>query len=246
MEKLLAINSFPRPLENFHVNTIIETLPTSIPVKDSDSQREEIDMFTDMDDLMLPGIESDDYDSEWDIHFLEELLVNDSISLPENESSNFDHQDDLSFPRPPQEPPDVEIFFDLSPIQEKSEDTILTPTSPLRASGISLGWNFALKITPQCLKTLVFDVLFRFTRASHPLFAISLGKSNILDHYRLTFIAFSMLRLRNLEDIVWYRYVKNYKEMAKTGQERTRDCKECSKAGLENIPTSPKAQQKPN
>nr|GEU51833.1 hypothetical protein [Tanacetum cinerariifolium] len=29
MEKLLAINSFPRPLENFHANSIIETLPTS-------------------------------------------------------------------------------------------------------------------------------------------------------------------------------------------------------------------------
>nr|GFC70706.1 hypothetical protein [Tanacetum cinerariifolium] len=53
--------------------------------------------------------------SEWDIHFLEELLVNDSISLLENESSNFDHQDDPSFPRPPPEPPDVEFFFDLEP-----------------------------------------------------------------------------------------------------------------------------------
>nr|GEU95913.1 reverse transcriptase domain-containing protein [Tanacetum cinerariifolium] len=36
---------------------------------------------------------------------------------------------------------------------------------------------------PKCLKTLVFGVLSRFTRASHPLFAISLGKSNIFDHY---------------------------------------------------------------
>nr|GEZ28502.1 hypothetical protein [Tanacetum cinerariifolium] len=44
MEKLLTINSFPRPLENFHANTIIETLPTSpIPVEDSDPFREEID-----------------------------------------------------------------------------------------------------------------------------------------------------------------------------------------------------------
>nr|GEW40274.1 hypothetical protein [Tanacetum cinerariifolium] len=29
MEKLLAINSFPRPLENFHADTIVETLPSS-------------------------------------------------------------------------------------------------------------------------------------------------------------------------------------------------------------------------
>nr|GEW02294.1 hypothetical protein [Tanacetum cinerariifolium] len=118
-KKLLAINSFPRPMENFHANTIIETLPTSpILVEDSDSQREEIDIFTGTDDLLPPSIESDDYDSEWDIYFLEELLSNDSISLSENESLNFDHHNDLSFPRPPPKPPDVEVFF-LSPIQEK-------------------------------------------------------------------------------------------------------------------------------
>nr|GEW39527.1 hypothetical protein [Tanacetum cinerariifolium] len=75
MEKLLAINSFPHPLENVHANTIIKTLPTSpIPVEDSDSLREEIDIFTGMDDFVPPGIESDDYDSEGDIHFLEELF----------------------------------------------------------------------------------------------------------------------------------------------------------------------------
>nr|GEX45855.1 hypothetical protein [Tanacetum cinerariifolium] len=108
IEKLFTINSFPRPMENFQANTIIETLPTSpIPVKDGDYLREEIDIFTGTDDLMPSGIESDDYDSEGDIHFLEELLVNDSISLHENESSNFDHHDDPSFPRPPPKPPDV-------------------------------------------------------------------------------------------------------------------------------------------
>nr|GFA04392.1 hypothetical protein [Tanacetum cinerariifolium] len=108
MEKLLTINSFPRPLENFHANTIIETLPTSpIPVDDSDSLREEIDIFTGMDDLMPSGSENDNYDSEGDIHILEELLSNDSPPLSENESSNFDHHDDLSFPRPPPEPSDV-------------------------------------------------------------------------------------------------------------------------------------------
>nr|GEW16769.1 hypothetical protein [Tanacetum cinerariifolium] len=113
MEKLLTINSFPCSLENFHVNTIIETLPTSpILVEDSDSLREEIGIFTRMDDLMPPGIESDNYDSEGDIHFLEELLSNNSITLFENESSNIDHHDDPSFLRPPPEPPDVEIFFE--------------------------------------------------------------------------------------------------------------------------------------
>nr|GEV22441.1 putative reverse transcriptase domain-containing protein [Tanacetum cinerariifolium] len=80
MEKLLTFNSFPRSLENFHANMIIETLPTSpIPIEYGDSLREEIDIFIGTDDLMPPGIESDDDDLEGDIHFLEELLSNDSI-----------------------------------------------------------------------------------------------------------------------------------------------------------------------
>nr|GEV35887.1 hypothetical protein [Tanacetum cinerariifolium] len=120
IEKLLAINSFPRLLENFYANTIVDTLPSSsILIEDSDSLRKEIDIFTSTDNLLPSGIESDDYDSEGDIHFLEELLSNDSIPLPENESSYFDHHDDSSFPRPPPEPPDVEFFFDFEPNSEE-------------------------------------------------------------------------------------------------------------------------------
>nr|GEY50726.1 hypothetical protein [Tanacetum cinerariifolium] len=116
MEKLFTINSFPRPLENFHANTIIETLPASlILIEGGDSQKEDIDIFTGTNDLLPPGIERYDYDSEGKIHFLEELLVDDSIPIPKNESSDFDHQDDLSFPRPRPKPPDVEFFFYLEP-----------------------------------------------------------------------------------------------------------------------------------
>ncbi|GJW07445.1 hypothetical protein Tco_1569868 [Tanacetum coccineum] len=56
-----------------------------------------------------------DYDSEGDIRFLEELLSNDSPPLLENESFSLDHFDDLSLPRPPPEPPDVEICFNFEP-----------------------------------------------------------------------------------------------------------------------------------
>nr|GFA24550.1 hypothetical protein [Tanacetum cinerariifolium] len=84
MERLFTINSCPRPMENS--NVIIETLPTSlIPLEDSDSQREEIDIFTGTDELLPPSIESDDYDSEGEIHVLEELLVDNTISRLENE-----------------------------------------------------------------------------------------------------------------------------------------------------------------
>ncbi|GKA54772.1 hypothetical protein Tco_0753721 [Tanacetum coccineum] len=69
MERLLYDNSSPRPPKDFHaiLNTIIESLPTfPIPVEDNDSLREEIDIFLGPDDSILPGIESDDYDSEVD------------------------------------------------------------------------------------------------------------------------------------------------------------------------------------
>nr|GFA81918.1 hypothetical protein [Tanacetum cinerariifolium] len=148
MEKLLTINSFSRPLDNFHDNTIIETLPTSpIPIEDSDSLSEEIDIFTGTDDFMPPGIESDDYDSEGDIHFLEELLINDSISLPENESSNFDHHDDPSFPRPPPKPSDVEIFFE--------------PDSGVLTTNVVKGISEHYVLMPNILPTLpTFDPLY--------------------------------------------------------------------------------------
>ncbi|GJS55112.1 reverse transcriptase domain-containing protein [Tanacetum coccineum] len=112
---LLCGNSSSRSLENFHVNpsSIIESLPTSvIPVEDSDPIQEEIDIFTVSDGLMPPGIENDDYDSEGDIRFLEELPNNNLIPLPEHELPNLDHQDNPSTPRPPPEPPDVEIHFE--------------------------------------------------------------------------------------------------------------------------------------
>nr|GEW96331.1 hypothetical protein [Tanacetum cinerariifolium] len=64
---------------------IVESLsPSPIPVKDSDSLMDEIDLFLATDELLPPNIKNDGYDSEGDIHFVEELLVDDSIPIPEN------------------------------------------------------------------------------------------------------------------------------------------------------------------
>nr|GEZ07935.1 hypothetical protein [Tanacetum cinerariifolium] len=89
----------------------------------NDPLLEEVDLFLASDNSIPLGIENFDYDSEGDIQFLEELLIDDSIPFPENKSSNFDHHDDLSCPRPPPEPPDVRFFFNFEP---KSGELIST------------------------------------------------------------------------------------------------------------------------
>nr|GFA76247.1 hypothetical protein [Tanacetum cinerariifolium] len=106
-KKLLYDYSSPRPLEEFvskNSNVDIESLsPSPIPVKDSDFFMEESDLSFTPDNPMPSGIEEDDYDFERDILILEELLSNNSLSLPENESFHFDIP---SSPRPPAKPPD--------------------------------------------------------------------------------------------------------------------------------------------
>nr|GEX85493.1 hypothetical protein [Tanacetum cinerariifolium] len=119
IEELLYDNSSPRPPKELNAeiaDRILESLSSSpILIKDSDSHIVKIDLFLATDNLIPPGIENNDYDSEGDIYFLEELLRDDPLPLPKIESSNFDHHDDPSFPRPPLKPPDVEVFFDVEP-----------------------------------------------------------------------------------------------------------------------------------
>ncbi|GKA07358.1 hypothetical protein Tco_0686582 [Tanacetum coccineum] len=140
IEELLYDNSSPRPPKesNSEISdaTIESSSPSPIPVEDSDSLMEEIDLFLDLDDSIPPGIESDDYDSKGDILFLEELLSNDSFSLAETESFHFDLYDVPSSPRPPAKPPDDGIFFDFEPdtgvltakvVEDISEHYVLMP-----------------------------------------------------------------------------------------------------------------------
>ncbi|GJT59446.1 hypothetical protein Tco_1002979 [Tanacetum coccineum] len=67
LESLLYDNSSPRPPEEFNYENPTESFsPSPIPVEDSDSLMEEIDIFLDGDGSIPPGIESDDFDSEDD------------------------------------------------------------------------------------------------------------------------------------------------------------------------------------
>nr|GFB53874.1 hypothetical protein [Tanacetum cinerariifolium] len=133
-------------------DTIIESIPLPIPVQDGNSQQEEIDIVTETDDVLPPSDDNDDDlsndfllgeadlflsdnsiplgienfadDPEGDVHFLEELLINDSILSDELYDSNI--EDNPSIPRPPSELPDVESFFDLKPdvIAEEISDKL--------------------------------------------------------------------------------------------------------------------------
>nr|GEV37207.1 reverse transcriptase domain-containing protein [Tanacetum cinerariifolium] len=117
MEMLFTINPFPRLTVN--ANTIVDSFPSSlIPVQDNDSQREEIDIVTNTDELLPLGFENDV--SEGEIDVVEELHVDNSISnseneLSDNEASDFDNP---SFPRPPSEPPDADANFELDTGEE--------------------------------------------------------------------------------------------------------------------------------
>nr|GEW76894.1 hypothetical protein [Tanacetum cinerariifolium] len=107
IERLLYDNSSPRPAKEFvfeNSNAEIESFCLSpIPVEDSGSFMEEIDLSFNPDDPIPPSIKEDDDDSEMDILIHEELLDNYSLSLPENESFYFDIP---LFSRPPAKPPD--------------------------------------------------------------------------------------------------------------------------------------------
>nr|GEX36730.1 hypothetical protein [Tanacetum cinerariifolium] len=117
IENLLYDNSSlrrPKELNAEITDTIVESLPSSlILVQDNDSQREEIDIVFETDELLPPSLENDDYDPG-EIDVVEELRVDNSIpnfekELSDNEASDFD---DPLFLRPPLEPPDAEFDFD--------------------------------------------------------------------------------------------------------------------------------------
>nr|GFC70346.1 hypothetical protein [Tanacetum cinerariifolium] len=99
-QRLLYDNSSPRPPKEFNSensNAEIESFsPSPIPNKDSDSFMEGIDLFLTPDDPMPPSIE-DDEDSEGDILFLERLLHDDPIPLPDTLDFSYEVRTFLPF-----------------------------------------------------------------------------------------------------------------------------------------------------
>ncbi|GJZ30763.1 hypothetical protein Tco_0575810 [Tanacetum coccineum] len=180
VENLSYDNSYPRPPEEHNLeiaDTILKSLsPSHIPVMDSDSLMEEINLFLASDDLMPPGIKNDDYDSEGDIRSLEELLINDSLPIPENESSNLDHFNDPSSLRPPPEPPEVEISLIFKPdapvinnVDELNEDECFDPGGEINVE-VNNSFTFVIWIFLPYLTYPEFSPLLSSTKNEDTIF----------------------------------------------------------------------------
>nr|GEY90955.1 reverse transcriptase domain-containing protein [Tanacetum cinerariifolium] len=104
----------------------------------NDPLLEEVDLFL-SDNSIPPGIKNVADDPEGDIHFLEELLINDSILSPESFDSNF--EDNPSISQPPQEPPDDN--FDLEPEgTQRSYKERSFPTSFHGSNARTSSWEY--------------------------------------------------------------------------------------------------------
>nr|GEX18378.1 hypothetical protein [Tanacetum cinerariifolium] len=150
---------------------LINVLKNNISDDSNDPLLEKADLFLASDNSIPSGIENFGDDSEGDIHFLEELLIDDCIISHESSDSNF--EDNPSFPLPPPGPPDVEtdardeisvVINDLECLDSKAEfdnDDYYSFMFVKVFSFLSVESEdtiFDLGFTPHRLKFLVSDI----------------------------------------------------------------------------------------
>nr|GEW35933.1 hypothetical protein [Tanacetum cinerariifolium] len=99
---------------------LINLVKNDISDDSNDPLLEEADLFIVSDNSIPPGIENVTDDSEGDIRFLEELLIDDSILSRESSDSYF--EDNPSVPRPPPELPDAETDAEEIPVVIYNKD----------------------------------------------------------------------------------------------------------------------------
>nr|GFA94952.1 hypothetical protein [Tanacetum cinerariifolium] len=113
MEMLFTINPQPHPLT--YANTNVEyfsSLP--IPIQESDSHQEEIDVVSITDDVLPLSVNNVDSDEEVDavdILRADNFIQNSEHEYSESEDSDFDNP---PLPLPPPEPPDKEFDFEIN------------------------------------------------------------------------------------------------------------------------------------
>nr|GFA06261.1 reverse transcriptase domain-containing protein [Tanacetum cinerariifolium] len=111
MKMLFIINPHHHP--STYANTNVESIPSlQILIQDSDLQQEEIDVVTEMKDVLPPGVENDDSDEEVDD--VDDLRIDNSIQNSEHEFSKSEESDfdNPSVPLLPSEPSDEEFDFE--------------------------------------------------------------------------------------------------------------------------------------
>nr|GEU29928.1 hypothetical protein [Tanacetum cinerariifolium] len=181
----------------------------------NDPLLEEADLFLASDNSIPSGIENFGDDSEGDICFLEELLIDDSILFLVNESSesNFDNP---SIPRPPPEPPDVEpdsrevISAVMNKIDELNEDECFDPGGDIDVSTNDKDVDYF----PFMFVIRIFLPYLIYPEVS-PLFLSAENEDTIFDPGK--------------------DYAQNVKNQSKTEQYRTQDLKSTAKAGSTGI-----------
>ncbi|GJY44888.1 hypothetical protein Tco_0433101 [Tanacetum coccineum] len=192
-EKLLNVHRLISNIESLKDNPTPDRVlespsPFPIPVVDSDSFLEESDTSLSHLDNSLPEFEtSSDHTEETRSGNMEEIdifLASDD-SIPPGVESDYDSEGDILF--------EELLNDDLVPLAEYNHFTFdIEPDTTVKNDFDELNedecFNPGEGLNQQFLKTLVFGVVSRFTRASYPLFEISLGRSDIVSSYRLTSI----------------------------------------------------------
>nr|GFA56191.1 hypothetical protein [Tanacetum cinerariifolium] len=113
MEMLFTINLHPHPSTYANIND--ESFPLlPIPIQESESHQEEIDVVTITDDVLPPRVENDVSDGG-EVDAVDDLRVDNFIQNSEQEYSESENSDfdNPPVPLPPLEPPDKEFDFEI-------------------------------------------------------------------------------------------------------------------------------------
>nr|GFA74971.1 hypothetical protein [Tanacetum cinerariifolium] len=160
-DSLLEYDSFCFEIEPDQEERLNNVLKNDISDDSSnDPILEEANLFLAFDNSIPQGIENFGDDSEGDIHFLEALLIDDSIPFPNNRASNFDNP---SVPLPPPKPPDAN--FDFEPDVKNEISVVMNKFECLRDEFDDDGYYYFMfviypKMFSLLLSTESEDIIF--------------------------------------------------------------------------------------
>nr|GFB27751.1 hypothetical protein [Tanacetum cinerariifolium] len=150
----------------------IEYVDASVPdpaiVSVEDNSRSRLFLF---DNSIPPGIENVADDPEGDIHFLEELLIDDSILSHESFDSSF--EDNPSISRPPPEPIDDEL--NLEPDSGKDIAAVVNKDASDDENDDYFSFMFVIRIFLPYLILPEISLLFLFAENEDMIFDLGIS-----------------------------------------------------------------------